>query len=285
MNGRAAGVDEHPVGAEGPEEILFPGQGVEYFQSGLSLVGEQLRTQIALPRVGKNDDDETILHFPGLFQGHMHGGAGTHTRQDSLLPGKPPGHGEGVLVVDVHDLIKPRPVKDARLVGLLHVLETLDPVTEIGLHAHDPDVLPVLFQPAGASHGRSRCSQGGDHHGHPPFRLTPDFFRCPVVVGVYVILVVELIGNEIGSRMLPVQRVGVLDGPIRPEGRRGEVKFRPHGLQDFFRSSLTPSDMARISLYPLTADTRARPMPVFPLVASRIVLSFVSSPVFPPLRS
>jgi len=38
--------------------------------------------------------------------------------------------------------------------------------------------------------------------------------------------------------------------------------------------------MVRRIRYPFTAATRARPIPVFPLVASSMIFSFVRSPVF-----
>jgi hypothetical protein len=49
-------------------------------------------------------------------------------------------------------------------------------------------------------------------------------------------------------------------------------------LRIFFLSSLTASDMTSRMRYPLTAATSANPIPVLPLVASRMILSLVSSP-------
>ena len=53
----------------------------------------------------------------------------------------------------------------------------------------------------------------------------------------------------------------------------------PMAFNIFFRSSLADSERASIILYPLAAATMVSPMPVLPLVASRMILSFVSSPL------
>ncbi len=46
--------------------------------------------------------------------------------------------------------------------------------------------------------------------------------------------VVELIRQEIFSRIFPGQAVDLLDGAVGPLVRRGEEELGPHGLEDFF---------------------------------------------------
>ena len=54
----------------------------------------------------------------------------------------------------------------------------------------------------------------------------------------------------------------------------------PRAARILTRSSLTASDMVNKMSYPLTAATMARPIPVLPLVASKMVLPLINAPDF-----
>ncbi len=66
--------------------------------------------------------------------------------------------------------------------------------------------------------------------------------------------------------------------PSVPRAAGVKRNSAPRALRIFLRSSLADSDMVRHRRYPFAAATIARPIPVLPLVASRMTLSRVSSP-------
>ncbi len=57
-----------------------------------------------------------------------------------------------------------------------------------------------------------------------------------------------------------------------------KINSAPRAASSFLRSTLIVSGMTSASLYPLAAQTKARPIPVLPLVGSRMT---VSGPIRP----
>ena len=68
--------------------------------------------------------------------------------------------------------------------------------------------------------------------------------------------------------------------PFIPSGPGVSTSFAPSATSTFLRSMLIVSGMVRTHSYPRAAAAKARAMPVFPLVASRIALPFFRRPRF-----
>jgi len=105
-------------------------------------------------------------------------------------------------------------------------------VPHVRLDADDPDRRVVLLETPGAAHGRPGGAESGDEHGDLPTGLLPDFHGRAVIVRGDVVLVVELVDEKIPVRIFALDRVGFLDGPVRPERGGGEAEFRAEGLED-----------------------------------------------------
>jgi len=232
MNRGAAGVDPDLFGAQGLEEFLLPRQGVVEAQRRFSLFREQIGAQVTLAAVRKNDHHDAAVQFPGLLEGHMHGGAGAHAHEQALLAGQTPGGRKSVFIENIGLFVQQLPVEYPGTVGFLHVLEPLDLMLEIGLDPDNPDRGIVLLETPGDPHGGSRRSQGHDHHGYRPCGLAPDLRRRAFVMGPDIVRVVELIRPEILARRFPHHEIGRLDGAVRTQVGRGEVQLGAHGLQD-----------------------------------------------------
>ena len=70
----------------------------------------------------------------GLFQGDGHGRPAAHAHEKPFGSGQTPGHFEGRFVLDIDLFIQQVFIKNFRPIGLLHILEPLDFMAEIGLH-------------------------------------------------------------------------------------------------------------------------------------------------------
>ena len=58
------------------------------------------------------------------------------------------------------------------------------------------------------------------------------------------------------------------------------IKSAPSALIIILRSSLIPSDIIIVTLYPLNVPIIASEIPMLPLDASKIVIPFFNSPLF-----
>jgi len=94
--------------------------------------------------------------------GGRHGSAGTHPHQKALFPGQTTRHFKCTVIVDVDLLIQAFLFKNFRLIGLPHIFEALNFVTQIWFHADNLDFGIDFLKPPLNSHKRSRRTQGRD---------------------------------------------------------------------------------------------------------------------------
>src|SRR5437016_3839072 len=75
---------------------------ITHHSSLLTLLRIEWRAQVAFAEVGEDGDDELAGAVGAVadLEGCPDGGAGADAGQDAFLPGKPPGHGKGVVVID-----------------------------------------------------------------------------------------------------------------------------------------------------------------------------------------
>ena len=162
--------------------------------------GDLVSTDVEVRQDGHH---QPLLQLPGDFQGCVHGRTAAHANQHALVPGKFPGGVKGMLIVDIDDQIRDRFVEDPRLVGLLHILESLQFVAQVGFHRNNLNLRLLLLEPGAEPHYRARGAQRCHQVGDFPAGLLPDFRACPVVMGLPVGFVIKLIGQKISVREFP----------------------------------------------------------------------------------
>ena len=171
----------------------------------------------------------TTVPFPNAWASSR----ATFMAAPALIPTKipssrqPSGHRIGRIVIHADDRAQLIRLEDPGRVALLHVLQALDLVALEGLDADDADCGVEFPQRTGCAHQRAR----GPHRDHHDIHLAaggfPNLLARALIVSLPVGLVVELVDQDILSRLFPGQAVGLFDGPVGAAVARREEDLRP----------------------------------------------------------
>ena len=230
--GGPASVHPEPVFLNGYKFLLFASQCVVKGNAGFLFDCKQGCAQVPLAAIRQDDHNTPFFHFTCHLERPGQSRPRAHARKYALLFGKSPGGRESFLVIDIDDSIGPLLFKYARPIGLFHVFQALDFVTQIGLYPNDLNSRLQFFESPGKSHECPGCAHAGHHSIQVAGCLLPDFQGRAVIMGLPVGVVVKLVGKPVFSGVLSYQIVNKLDGPIRAQVSGGELQISPHGSQN-----------------------------------------------------